>query len=161
MRLWLHIQQQGCLSLLRLSSCCPPPIHSFLHPRLRCTGTTVCAAAWWTVLGTWSQWKMTHQKWISSLSDLLQSPTTGCIGTAEVMMWEWDCAAEERRSCWRRSCQRYRQVTSHGSEGRAWLFLQHSHVPSLPESAVFATRSLILFEIKTPKSTFICLQYER
>lgn len=46
-------------------------------------------------------------------------------------------------------------------KGCAWLYLQHSHVPSLPESAVFATRSLILFEIKTPKSTFICLQYER
>lgn len=43
--------------------------------------------------------KMSHQKGIRSPSDLLQSPTTGFAGIAEVMMWERDCAAEERRSC--------------------------------------------------------------
>lgn len=48
------------------------------------------------------QWKMTHQKWISSPSDLLQRLTTSLAGIEEVMVWEGDCAAEDRRSFWRK-----------------------------------------------------------
>lgn len=70
--------------------------------------------------------KMSHQKGIRSPSDLLQSPTTDFAGIAEVMMWERDCAAEERRSCWRKPNQPHRGVTFWGSESCVWLPLHHT-----------------------------------
>lgn len=122
-RLWLHMHWQGCFSLLSLGSCSPQLILSLLP-------FPVLSPLFVQLHGEQSRGLGPSKNepperdpfpfWLTS------DPATGFAGIAEVMMWERDCAAEERRSCWRKPNQPHRGVTFWGSESCVWLSLHHT-----------------------------------